>query len=63
MRRQNWYVFICGGYAFRVRCEPWYMNKLWKDKAIIEYRKCESKEEAITLSEQYNHKKENKDGN
>ena len=58
MRKKNWYIFLCGGYAFRIKCELWYMNKLFEDGAIIEYRQCESKEEAITLSEQYNHKKE-----
>lgn len=43
MREQNWYVFLIGRYAYRIRCESHYIHQLYRDKAIREYRKCASK--------------------
>lgn len=58
--RCNWYVFIVNHYMFRIKCEPYYINSLFKDKAITEYRKCESKEECAELCAIYNKKKRGK---
>ena len=54
MREQNWYVFLIGRYAYRIRCESYYIRQLYHDKAIREYRKCLSKEEAISMCYNYN---------
>lgn len=54
MREQNWYVFLIGQYAYRIRCESYYIHQLYHDKVIREYRKCLSKEEAISMCYDYN---------
>lgn len=35
MREQNWYVFLIGRYAYRIRCESYYIHQLYHDKAIL----------------------------
>ena len=54
MREQNWYVFLIGRYAYRIRYESYYIHQLYHDKAIREYRKCANKEEAISMCYDYN---------
>lgn len=54
MREFNWYVFLIGRYAYRTKCEPYYIRQLYHDKAIREYRKCVNKEEAISMCYKYN---------
>lgn len=54
MREQNWHVFLIGRYAYRIRCESRYIHQLYRDRAIREYRKCSSKEEAISMCYDYN---------
>lgn len=63
MQYLKWYVFRISSYLYRIKCEPWYINQLYKDKAINEYRKCGNKEEAIKLCFQYNSKRRIKNGN
>lgn len=43
MREQNWYVFLIGRYAYRIRCESHYIHQLYRDKAIREYRNAQVK--------------------
>lgn len=57
MRILKWYVFRIGKYMYRIKCEPWYINELFTDDAIDEYRTCENKEEAIWLCCMFNNKK------
>lgn len=62
MKEQKWYVFIIRGYMYRTRCEPWYMSELYRHKAVDEFRKCGSKEEAISCCYKYNKKEYKKKG-
>lgn len=57
MQSLKWYVFRIGRYLYRLKCEPWYINELLRDRAIDEYRKCGNKEEAMKLCCQYNRKR------
>lgn len=57
MRELNWYVFKIGGYLYRIRCEPFYIEELYDHQAVDEYTRCENKEEAIDLCCKFNKKK------
>ncbi len=57
MRELNWYVYRIGGYLYRIRCEPYYINELYSHQAVDEYRRCKNKEEAAKLCYKFNYKK------
>lgn len=42
---------------YRARYEPWYMTELYRHRAVDEFHKCGSKEEAIELCYKYNKQK------
>lgn len=56
MRILNWYIFLMRGYMYRIRCERWYMDELYNQGVLDEYRQCQSKEKAIELCYIYNYK-------
>ena len=54
MQYLKWYVYRIGGYMYRIKCEPYYTDALYRDRAIDEYRKCGSKDEAVELCSKFN---------
>lgn len=62
MRQLEWYVFRIKDHLFRIKCEPFYMQKLYLKSNIDEFMKCSSKEEAIELCSKFNRKRRNKNG-
>lgn len=60
MRPLKWYVIRINGYLYRVKCDPWYMDKLLENNAIDEYRVCKNKKEAIELCKIHNQKRRTK---
>ena len=49
MQCLKWYVFRIENYLYRIKCEAWYINQLYKD-------------EAIKMCFQYNNKRRIKNG-